>query len=329
MKICIDDKIPYIRGVFEEYASVEYLPGGVLPPGKHCDADALIIRTRTLCNAATLQNCPQLRFIATATIGYDHIDTAYCQSHGISWTNAPGCNADSVAMYIMAALGELARRHGFALEERCLGIVGVGEVGGRVAALARSRGCRVLENDPFKQAVHPSYVSLEEIIARADIITLHPWLSHEGPHATWHLFDRERLYRLKAHQILINASRGEVVDNTALKEVLQARRIQAAVLDVWEHEPHIDTELLPLLDIATPHIAGYSIDGKANGTRMSVQAVARYFGLEPLYQWKVEGLPRCTPVYNILLDDAALRLHPADFESLRPQAAITRVLSKL
>lgn len=344
MRICIDDKIPYVRGVFEPYAEVEYLPGGLASPGKLRHADALLIRTRTLCNETSLAQS-RVRFIATATIGYDHIDTDYCRQNGIVWKNAAGCNADSVAMYVGCALKHLAQKYSFNLKDKTLGIVGLGYVGEKVAAVASQLGCRVLKNDPLRQSAMlegktcsdnglpytdraEDYISLDELMARADIISLHPNLHYETPYASYHLFDEKRLSQMQKHQILINASRGEVVDNEALKTALQHRSIKAAVLDVWENEPQIDQELLRLVAIATPHIAGYAIDGKANGSTMSVQAIARFFGIEDLYHWTAGPQPESTIPYDILLDDTALRQCPESFESLRSQAAITKVLSQ-
>lgn len=330
MKICIDDKIPYIKGVLEPYAQVEYLPGGLASPGKLRHADALIIRTRTLCNEAMLRDSA-VRFIATATIGYDHIDTDYCRQHGIVWTNAPGCNADSVSMYVCTALQTLAQQKHFCLADKVIGVVGLGHVGSKVAHALEKLGCRVLRNDPPKARAmklgNNSLVSLEQVLQEADIITLHPLLSRQGQDATFHLFDEKRLQQLQSHQILVNASRGEVVDNAALKSILQQGRLQACVLDVWENEPHIDPELLALVDIATPHIAGYAIDGKANGTTMSVRALARHFHLSELYDWQVTDLPSSTPSYDIMLDDKHLRAHPELFEELRTLSHITHVLS--
>lgn len=344
MKICIDDKIPYVKGVFEPYAEVEYMPGGLASPGMVRHADALMIRTRTHCNEALLKDS-SVRFIATATIGYDHIDQAFCQRQGIAWTNAAGCNADSVAMYVLSALHCLASKQGFSLKDKTIGIVGLGNVGERVAILAAKEGCRVLKNDPPKQKAMQAarsqsdnelvfrekpedFVSLNQVLRESDIISLHPLLSYEGEDATYHLFDADRLSQLRSNQILINASRGEVVDNRALKVILKEKRLQACVLDVWENEPHIDSELLSLVDIATPHIAGYAIDGKANGSTMSVRAIARFFGMEALYHWTAGPLPESTPPYDILLDDSALRQNPLQFEALRTKAAITKVLSQ-
>ena len=280
MKIVIDNKIPFIRGVFEPFAEVVYLPGAKTTPEDVRDADALITRTRTICNKSLLEGS-KVRMIATATIGFDHIDTAWVESAGIAWTNAPGCNSWSVEQYIASVLVCLAEKHSLRLEDLTLGVVGVGNVGGKVAKIASLLGMKVLLNDPprARKEGPDAFVSLDEVMERADIITLHVPLEKQGPDATMHLFDRERISRLKRDQFLINSSRGPVVDNAALLDALKAGAIRGAVLDVWEDEPAPDPELVAALDISTPHIAGYSADGKANGTTMSVQAVAKALGL--------------------------------------------------
>ena len=291
MKIVIDNKIPFIRGVFEPFADVVYLPGAKTTPEDVRDADALITRTRTICNKSLLEGS-KVRMIATATIGFDHIDTSWVESAGIAWTNAPGCNSWSVEQYIASVLVCLAQKHSFRLEDMTLGVVGVGNVGSKVAKIASLLGMKVLLNDPprARREGPDAFVSLDEVIERADIITLHVPLEKQGPDATLHLFDRERLSRLKRDRILINSSRGPVVDNAALLDALKAGAIKGAVLDVWEDEPAPDPELVAALDISTPHIAGYSADGKANGTTMSVQAVAMALGL-PLSEWVASGIP--------------------------------------
>ena len=291
MKIVIDNKIPFIRGVFEPFAEVVYLPGAKTTPEDVRDADALITRTRTICNKSLLEGS-KVRMIATATIGFDHIDTAWVESAGIAWTNAPGCNSWSVEQYIASVLVCLAEKHSLRLEDLTLGVVGVGNVGGKVAKIASLLGMKVLLNDPprARKEGPDAFVSLDEVMERADIITLHVPLEKQGPDATMHLFDRERISRLKRDQFLINSSRGPVVDNAALLDALKAGAIRGAVLDVWEDEPAPDPELVAALDISTPHIAGYSADGKANGTTMSVRAVAKALGL-PLADWTASGIP--------------------------------------
>ena len=347
MKIVCDNKIPFLRGVFEPYAEVVYLPGAETTPAVVRDADALVTRTRTQCDAALLAGS-SVRVIATATIGYDHIDTAWCEAHGILWRNAPGCNSGSVQQYVCAALCVLARRHGLRLGDLTLGVVGVGHVGSKVAQAAEALGMRVLLCDPprARREGAAGFVPLDELISRSDIVTLHVPLAREGEDATWHLFDAARLATMRPDQFLVNAARGPVVDNAALKAALAAKALRGAVLDVWEGEPAPDPGLLALADIATPHIAGYSADGKANGTTMSVHTVAAHLGL-PLQDWRPAGIPApAQPLeftldaagkslqdvlseallhtYDILADDRALRAHPDRFEQFRGDYPVRR-----
>ena len=347
MKIVCDNKIPFLRGVFEPYAEVAYLPGAETTPAVVRDADAVITRTRTRCDATLLAGS-SVRVIATATIGYDHIDTAWCEAHGIVWHNAPGCNSSSVQQYVGAALCVLARRYGLRLDALTLGVVGAGHVGSKVAETAAALGMRVLLCDPprARREGAAGFVPLDELISRSDIVTLHVPLEREGEDATWHLFDAARLATMRPDQFLVNAARGPVVDNAALKAALAAKALRGAVLDVWEGEPSPDPGLMALADIATPHIAGYSADGKANGTTMSVHTVAARLGL-PLQDWRPAGIPApAQPLafgldaagrplqdvlseallhtYDILADDRALREHPERFELLRGDYPVRR-----
>ena len=350
MKIVCDNKIPFIRGVFEPWAEVVYLPGSETTPGVVRDADAVVTRTRTRCDAALLAGS-SVRVVASATIGYDHIDTAWCDAHGVLWRNAPGCNSRSVKQYVAAALCALARRHGLRLDALTLGVVGVGNVGSKVAEAAAALGMRVLLCDPpraraMSAAAGSPFVPLDTICRESDIVTLHVPLSREGEDATWHLFDAARLATMRPDQFLINSSRGPVLDGAALKAALRAKALRGAVLDVWECEPEPDRELMDLLDIATPHIAGYSADGKATGTMMSVRTVAAALGL-PLTDWQPAGLPAPAQAldftldatgktrqevlseailhtYDILADDHALRAHPERFEQLRGDYPVRR-----
>ena len=347
MKIVCDNKIPFLRGVFEPWAEVVYLPGPETTPGVVRDADAVVTRTRTRCDAALLAGS-SVRVVASATIGYDHIDTAWCEAHGILWRNAPGCNSSSVKQYIAAVLCTLARRHGLRLDALTLGVVGVGNVGSKVAEAAALLGMRVLLCDPPRARAEGAegFVDLDTLVAQSDIVTLHVPLSREGEDATWHLFDESRLAAMRPDQFLINSSRGPVVDGAALRAALQAKALRGAVLDVWEGEPEPDRALMALLDIATPHIAGYSADGKANGTRMSVRTVAAVLGL-PLAAWRPADIPApAQPLefsldasgksrqevlseailhtYDILADDRALRAHPERFEQLRGDYPVRR-----
>ena len=347
MKIVCDDKIPFLRGVLEPFAQVVYLPGKQTTAEVVRDADAIITRTRTKCDAALLEGS-RVKVIATATIGFDHIDTAWCEAHGIQWYNAPGCNSWSVKQYISSVLVSLAARRGLDLTKMTLGVVGVGNVGSKVAEAASLLGMKVLLNDPPRSRAEgpEGFVSLDELMERADIVTLHVPLTKEGEDATWHLFDAARIARLRPDQFLFNSSRGPVVDNAALRDALKAKALRGAVLDVWEGEPDIDRELMGLLDFSTPHIAGYSADGKANGTTMSVRAVASVLGL-PLLDWTASGVPApaqslCFSIdaagktdaqvlaeailhtYEVQRDTDALRAAPELFEKLRGDYPVRR-----
>jgi erythronate-4-phosphate dehydrogenase len=291
IKIVADDKIPFLKGVLEPFAIVEYDKGNEINKERLKDADALITRTRTKCNKELLEGT-RVKFIATATIGFDHIDTNYCNSRGIKWTNAPGCNSGSVKQYIASALVRLSMKHNFDLSEKTIGIIGHGNVGSKIANLANALGMKVLINDPPLQRKNQSlnFISFEEIKEKADIITFHVPLNKDGLDKTFYMADDTFFKSLKPNCIIINSSRGEVVDNSALKNALINLKLGGAILDVWENEPNIDIELLQLLDYATPHIAGYSADGKANGTAMSVQAISDFFGFG-IKNWFPSNVP--------------------------------------
>ena len=339
MKIIIDDKIPYIRGAFESVAEVVYLPGSKTTPEIAADADAIVTRTRTICNEKLLAGS-SVKFIATATIGYDHIDTEYCDSVGIRWTNAPGCNSKSVEQYIASTIMVLAERKGWNLNEKTIGVVGVGNVGSKVARICEIFGMKVLINDPPRERAEGSekFVSLETIQNEADIIALHVPLNMKGEDATYHLGNENFLNALKKKPVLINSCRGEVTETAAVKSALKSGQISAFVCDCWENEPDLDLELLSLTEIATPHIAGYSKDGKATGTLMSVQAISKYFGLglenwqpsgveepnEPVFELDGAGLTEqqilskaILHTYDIRNDDRDFRNNVAQFEQLR------------
>jgi erythronate-4-phosphate dehydrogenase len=346
MKIIIDDKIPYIKGVFEHVANVIYLPGNAITSNDVKDADAIITRTRTICNQQLLEDS-SVKFIATATIGYDHIDTQWCEANGIKWTNAAGCNSMSVTQWVAAVLVHLAQKHNFDFKDKTLGVVGVGNVGRKVVRLAESLGMQVVLCDPpvARNISACGLISLDGIMREADIITFHVPLNLDGIDKTYHLIDEQKLKKLRPETILINSSRGEVIDNKALKKALAEKKLLAAALDVWENEPDIDAELLDLLDIATPHIAGYSADGKANGTTMSVRAVSKFFQLG-LDSWSVHDIPApqqpeieydakevtnqqlfsnlIQHTYNIVNDDNRLRNHIAQFEEQRGSYPLRR-----
>ncbi len=338
-KIVIDAHIPFIKGALEPFAEVVYLPGREIGAGDVRDADALVVRTRTRCDRRLLEGS-RVKCIATATIGYDHIDTAWCAANGISWTNAPGCNASSVEQYMVSALLHLARHHRVELGGSVLGIIGVGHVGRKVRRVAEALGMKVLCNDPPREREEgpADFTGLEELLRRSDIVTLHVPLIREGPDKTPGMANREFLETMQKGAWLINTSRGEVVDDEALKSGLANGRLSGAVLDVYNNEPDPDPGLLKLATITTPHIAGYSTDGKANGTQMSVRAVSDFFGWDA-GDWEPDNIPvPGEPVihadgadhdsagflaevykhtYDITVDDEALREQPGRFEALR------------
>lgn len=291
IKIVVDDKIPFLKGALEPFAEVVYLQGEKINNAILHDADALITRTRTACNKELLDGT-KVRFIATATIGFDHIDTDYCQQNDIQWANAPGCNSGSVMQYMASALVRLSLKYDFEFSEKTIGIIGHGNIGSKVSKLASALGFKVLINDPPLQrsGLLLNSVSLNEIIDKADIITFHVPLNTQGIDKTLHIGNEEFLNSIKSTTIIINSSRGDIIDNNALKKALKKKKLKGAVLDVWENEPTIDQELLDLVDYATPHIAGYSADGKANGTAMSVQAISDFFGFE-LKDWFPLNVP--------------------------------------
>lgn len=327
MKIVIDDKIPFIRGVFEPYAEVVYLPGNTIEARDVRNADALIIRTRTRCNTTLLEGS-RVRLISTATIGYDHIDLAYCREHGIAVSTAAGCNARGVLQWVFAALQALDIRP----TGTTLGIIGVGHVGGAVRAAAEAVGFNVLCCDPPRQQRHEPgtehFVSVTELLQQADVVTVHVLLDE----TTRGMVSTEFFAAAKPGLVFLNSSRGEVVDEAALKVALREGRISHAVLDVWNREPHIDLELLEMTTLATPHIAGYSLQGKAMGTALSVRSVAAHLGLPVNPTWYPSEAPVQHPRsdlswaritaqmpqhYDIHQDDTALRSTPEQFEELR------------
>lgn len=291
IRIVADDKIPFLKGALEPFADIEYIPGKAIDRKILMNADALLIRTRTRCNRDLLEGT-SVKFIATATIGYDHIDTDYCREKNIYWTNAPGCNSGSVMQYIAASLLYYARNNQIDLTGRVMGVVGIGNVGKKIVKLAEMLSIPVVMNDPPRARTEGpcGYLSLEGIKREADIISLHVPLNCTGEDKTFHLIEESFFSGINPQTLLINSSRGEVVKTNALKSAMEQGSINNCILDVWENEPEIDPELASMAYIATPHIAGYSVDGKANGTSMSVQALSRFFGLG-IDDWEPEGLP--------------------------------------
>ena len=309
MKIVADDKIPYLRGVFEKFAEVVYLSGKSITPEDVADADALIVRTRTRCNKALLGKS-KVRFVATATIGFDHINGAELAECGIKWSNAPGCNADSVKNYISSALAVSETE----LSGKTVGIVGVGHVGSRVAVAAKALGMNVLLNDPPRAEKEGAdgFVELDELLAKSDIVTLHVPLERAGKYPTLNMADGNFFSKMRDGAWFFNSCRGEVVEEKALIHAKKTGKISLALMDVWPNEPDLSKELLDAVDLGTPHIAGYSADGKANGTAAAVQFIARELGISELVSWKPEVLPE--PVYEKIIDLSDVR---SPYEALK------------
>lgn len=278
MLIVADENIPLLEAFFERFGEIRRVPGRSIDRATVEQADVLLVRSVTQVNRALLEGS-KVRFVGTCTIGTDHLDLDYFQQAGITWSSAPGCNARGVVDYVLGSLLTLAEIEGVDLKQRTYGVVGAGEVGGRLVKVLQGLGWDVRVCDPPRQATEGGdYVSLEQIIEQCDVISLHTPLTKQGSGATWHLFDKNRLNQLKPGAWLINASRGPVVDNAALREVLLQREDLQAVLDVWEAEPEVDVALAELCVLATPHIAGYSLDGKQRGTAQIYQAYCDFLG---------------------------------------------------
>jgi len=302
MKIIVDENNPYAEQAFSTLGEVTALPAGKITREALRDCEILACRSTIRVNADLLEGTA-VRCVATATIGTDHFDTAYLDRAGILWYSAPGCNADSVADYFTAALLSVAQTQRATLEDKTLAVVGCGNVGSRVACRAQALGMRVLENDPplARQTGDPRYRPLDELFD-ADCITLHTPLTREGPDPTHHLVNEAFLRRMRPGAVLINTSRGAVVDGGSLKAALHDGRIAGAVLDVWEGEPSPDPELAELAFLATPHVAGHSFDGKIAGTMQIYRQVCEYLGRKPTFD--PEPLLPAPGVPEIVVDAA-------------------------
>lgn len=332
MKIVADKHIPFLEGVFEPYAEVVYIDGRQINHDDVVDADALIIRTRTKCNADLLDGT-KVQLISTATIGTDHIDLDYCARHGIEVHNAEGCNAGGVMQYVFSALYGVAARKNIKLDGANFGIIGVGHVGRKVEHMARYLGFNVLRCDPPRAAAEgeEGFCSLEYLLANSQIVTMHTPLDD----TTRGMADEEFFMLMQPGAIFINASRGEVMNEDALKAAYP--KLGAAIIDTWNNEPDVDEDLIELVDVATPHIAGYSFQGKQNGTASAVQSVAHHFGIKELYDYYPENdIPDHEPKlldlkdkkqgeiaavfqynYPIFTDDFRFRMEPGNFEKMR------------
>lgn len=320
MKTIIEANIPYIHGLIEPYSEVEYLESEDITPEAVRDADALLVRTRTRCDEALLGGS-RVTFVGTATIGLDHIDLPWCAAHGIEAVNAPGCNAPAVAQWVLAVVARMMTK---TPADTVLGIVGVGHVGSIVENWARAIGFNVLRCDPpRRRAEGGDFIALNELIARADIVTLHTPLYREGPDATYHMVDARLISALRPNAILLNAARGAIFHTEEVLRALSARPDVRLAIDCWEGEPQLNEQLLRRAEIATPHIAGYSLEGKHRATSLVVSALARHFGL-PIDLGHIDmgtasrpSLQRIAQSYDPMPDDAALRAEPTALERLR------------
>lgn len=348
VKIIADDKIPFLKGVLEPVADIQYLNPSDITHNAIKHADAVIIRTRTNCNSKLLDDT-NIKFIATATIGYDHIDTEYCSRNNINWINAPGCNSSSVMQYISSVLLTIGYKKKLNLADLTIGIVGVGNVGSKVARLAKILDMNVLLNDPprARKEGNREFVELDELISKSDIITFHVPLIKNGEDKTYHMADEIFFNNFNNNKIVFNTSRGQVIETNSIKNAIKKNIVSTAVLDVWENEPNIDLELLNMVDIATPHIAGYSADGKANGTSVCVRNISSFFDLNIDKNWYPEELPipnnsneiyidcknqsnqeifykAVVSSYDIMRDDNTLRNSVKTFEKQRGNYPVRR-----
>ncbi|MDT8402233.1 MAG: 4-phosphoerythronate dehydrogenase [Bacteroidales bacterium] len=339
MKIIIDKNIPFIKGVLEPWANVEYLEGSRINNASLSGADALIIRSRTHCGRDLLEGT-DIKFVGSATIGTDHIDLEWCRDRGIKCVSAPGCNSGSVMQYLASALVYLIGQYGFRPGNTSIGIVGVGNVGSKVARMAEILGFNVILNDPPRERIEGSrgFSPLNSLLKNSDIVTIHVPLTFKGPDRTYQLVNDNFIRQMKDRAILINTSRGQVADERSIMTGLAKNAIRAPVLDVWRNEPEINYRLLEAAALGTAHIAGYSVDGKTNGVKMVIRQLSEYFNLH-LENWEPETLPQaseplidiskftgtdleiiCRSIYHtypIEKDSKLLKENPSMFEKVR------------
>lgn len=331
MHILADENIPLVDAFFAEHGEIRRMHGRTINRAALGDSEVLLVRSVTRVDRELLEGS-RVRFVGTCTIGTDHLDLDYFEEAGIAWASAPGCNARGVVDYVLGSLLALAEGEGVELADLRYGVVGAGEVGGRLVEVLRGLGWNVRVCDPPRQAQETGeFVGLDEILEECDVISLHTPLILEGEHATFHLLDQARLERLRPGAWLINASRGAVVDNAALREQLAQRPDIQAVLDVWEGEPQVDVALAELCWIATPHIAGYSLDGKLRGTAQVYQAFCASRGLEPKIEL-AELMPE-TPLRGLSFAETAIpedmlaTICRAVYDPRRDDAAFRRSLA--
>ncbi|GAB1064139.1 MAG: 4-phosphoerythronate dehydrogenase [Shewanella algae] len=353
MKLVVDENMPYVQPLFAELGEIVAVDGRHLDAATVADADVLLVRSVTKVNEALLAGAHKLKFVGSATIGTDHVDKAYLASRNIPFSNAPGCNATAVGEYAFIAMLELANRFDTQLKGKTVGIVGAGNTGSALARCLEAYGINTLLCDPLLAKAGDScrFVSLDELIAGADIVSLHVPLTRDGEHPTWYLFDEQRLETLKPGCWLLNCCRGEVIDNRALIRVKAKRPDLKLVLDVWQGEPNPMMELVSLVEFATPHIAGYSLEGKARGTFMLYQALMAILNrpadksLATLLpeRWNsrldISSMPDekallslCRFIYDLRDDDEKFRKmlkNPAGFDDMRKNHRHRREFSAL
>lgn len=284
MKLVVDENIAYGKEAFSNIGEVRLAHGREIDKALLKDADALITRSVTNVNEDLLKNTP-VKFVGTATIGTDHIDVDYLNKTGIEFTSAKGCNSFAVAEYVITAISNLAYKNNFNLQDKILGIVGAGNIGSKLAKFGKALGMKVLKNDPplKRKSSNNEFVELSEIL-NADIISLHVPLNLTGIDKTYHLIDDEVISKVKPGTVLINSSRGSVVDNEAMLNRLKEKNDLITVFDVWENEPSINQEFLGLVNLGTPHVAGYSLEGKVNGTKMVYDKLCEFLGIEKTWR---------------------------------------------
>lgn len=332
MLIVADENIPLLDAFFQGFGEIRRYPGRSLDAASVREADILLVRSVTKVDRHLLEGS-RVQFVGTCTIGTDHLDLDYFDQVGIRWSSAPGCNARGVVDYVLGSLLTLADLEGASLPERVYGVVGAGQVGGRLVSVLRALGWKVMVCDPLRQAAEGGdYVELDTLLQACDVISLHTPLERGGQYPTWHLFGPAELAKLRPGAWLINASRGAVVDNGALRALLQQRDDLHAVLDVWEGEPQVDLQLADLCTVATPHIAGYSLDGRQRGTAQIYRALCQHLGVNEVIQL-ADLLPR-PPVAQIELDAevdlqwALAMLCRAVYDPRRDDADFRRSLSE-
>jgi len=326
MKIICSTNVPYAEEAFRPLGDLTILAPKEITAARVRDADVLVIRSTLRANRALLEGS-RVRFVGTATIGTDHMDLAYLDQAGIAWCAAPGCNANSVSEYVTTALLCLSQRHGFTLDGKTIGVVGIGNVGRLVVQKAQALGLRVLQNDPPRRVAENNlvFLPLEQLLAEADILSLHVPLTKTGPYPTWHLADRRFFEQIKPGVVWLNAARGAAMDSDAFLAAhsLTARaagKVACAVLDTWEGEPAFRTDVLAQADIATPHIAGHSFEGKVMGTVMIYHAVCRFLGIKPTWLPEVR-LPSADQLPPPLVPEISL-----DPAGLSEEAALWRIV---